>query len=82
MPIVDEHHAVPDENFVFDGDAGTNERMTRNFAALADMRIALNLDERAQLRAVSHAASVKVYERSEPHALAQNHVGRRAYVRW
>src|SRR3984957_18997517 len=82
MPIVDEHHAVSDENFVFDRDAGTNERVTRNFAALADMRIALHLDERADLRCVSDAASVKIYERPELYALAQNHVGRGAYVRW
>jgi hypothetical protein len=81
MPIVDEHHAVPDENFVFDHDAGTNERVTRNLAALADVRVALDLDERADLRRVSDAASVKVYERPELYALAQNHIGRGAYIR-
>jgi hypothetical protein len=70
VPIVDEHHAMADENFVFDRDPGTYERVTRDLAALADMRVALNLDERAQLRRVSDAASVKVYERPELYVLA------------
>jgi hypothetical protein len=70
MPIVDEHHTVPDENFVFDRDAGTNERVTRNLATLSDVRIALNLDERANLRRVSDAASVEVYERPKLYILA------------
>ncbi len=61
IPIVDEHHAVADEDFVFDRDAGTYERVTRDFAATPDFRVALNLDERAKPRVVSNLAAVKIY---------------------
>jgi hypothetical protein len=82
MPVVDEQHAVANEYFIFDSDAGTNERVARNFAALADVRVALNLDERADSRRVADAASVKIYERSKLHLFAQDNVRRGAYVGW
>jgi hypothetical protein len=82
MPIVDEQHTVANKHFVFDSDAGTNERVAGNFAALADVRVALNLDERADSRRVADAASVEIYERSKLHSITQHHVGRGPYIRW
>jgi len=82
MTIVDEQHAMANEYFIFDSDAGTNERVARDFAALADVRVALHLDERADSRRVADAASVKIYERSKLHLFAQYHVGRGAYIGW
>ena len=45
IAIVDEHHAVADEDLVFDHDSRTDERVTGDFAAPPDVRVALNFDE-------------------------------------
>jgi hypothetical protein len=60
--IVDERYAVPDEYVVFDVHAFTDEGVARDFAATANARIFLNLDERANFRFVSDFAAVQVYE--------------------
>ena len=60
--VVDEHHAVADEDMVLDRDALADERVARDLAAPADRRVLLNLDERADLGLVADRAAVEVDE--------------------
>jgi hypothetical protein len=62
MPIVDEHHAVADEDLVLDRHAFADERMRFDLAARADRHALLDLDERADAAAVAHRAAVQVDE--------------------
>src|ERR1700722_10086563 len=78
ITIVDEDDAVADEDLVLDRDAGAYKRVTRDFAAAPDFRVALNLDERAQPGVVTNLAAVQIYVRRQPHALAHADVVRDA----
>ena len=62
IAVVDEHHAVADEDVVLNRDAFADERMARDLAALADAGVLLDLDEGADLRFVADLATVQVDE--------------------
>src|SRR5262245_4186088 len=55
---IDEGDTVPDEDVVLDRHALADEGMTRDLAPTADFGILLNLDERANLRAISDFAAI------------------------
>ena len=58
--VVDERHAMADEDVIFDRDALTDERVARNLAAAADPGVLLDFDERADLRLVADLAAVEI----------------------
>src|SRR5258705_3747314 len=62
---VDEGDAMADEHAVLDGDAFTDESVARNLAPPANLRVLLDLDERADLRFVADLTAVQVDELSE-----------------
>ena len=72
--IVDERHAVTDEDVVFDGDAFANKGMAGNLAIAADGGILLDLDECANLGVIADLAAVQVDELGELDVLAQLYV--------
>ncbi len=74
--VVDEHHAVPDEDAVSELDAGADERVALDLAARPDDRSRLNLDERPDPRLVADAAAVQVREGLDDDALAELDVRR------
>ncbi len=61
ITIVDEDDAVADEDLVLNGDAGAYKRMTRDFAATPDLRVALNFDEGSEPAVVTNLAAVEIY---------------------
>ena len=63
--VVDEKHAVPDEDLVLDLDALADEAVALELAAAADARPSLDLDERADSRPVPIVAAVEVRERGD-----------------
>ena len=77
--VVDEHHAVADEDLVLDRDARADERVALDLAARADLDARLDLDERADAREVSDPAPVEVRERLDEDAFAEVHVARSRY---
>jgi hypothetical protein len=62
IAVVREADVMPDEAFVFDFDSLANERMRADFAACADLRILLNLDEDGDLRSFTDFAPIKIDE--------------------
>ena len=76
--VVDEHHAVADEDLVADLDSVADERVALDLAALADARAALHLHERADARVVPDRAAVEVREGVHDDALAESDVGDQA----
>ena len=60
--IVDENDAVADKNLVLDRDAFTDKAMRGNFAVTAYACTSLNLDERADARAVADLAAIEINE--------------------
>jgi hypothetical protein len=58
ITIVDEDHAMADEDFVLDSHATANEAVARDLAAPADSGAALDLDEGAQPRVRADFAAV------------------------
>src|SRR5436190_2474053 len=72
--VVDEHHAVPDEDVVLDRHALADERVAGDLAVLSDPGVLLNLDEGADLRVVPDFAAVEIDELRELDALTQLHV--------
>ena len=74
--VVDERHAVADEDVVLDRHAFADERVARDLAAAADRRVLLDLDERADLRLVADLAAVEVDELRQPDVLPELDVGR------
>src|SRR2546426_2344312 len=56
IAIVDEHHAVTDEDLVLDRHPLAQERMRGDLAPGADAHALLNLDERTDLRLVADLA--------------------------
>src|SRR5437762_12821750 len=63
VAVVDEHHAVADEDAVLDRHAPAHEAVARDLAVAADHRAALHLDERADARVIADAAPVQVDQR-------------------
>src|SRR5438094_3829168 len=74
--IVDERHAVADEDVILDLDAFADERVARNFHAPSNLRALLNLDERADAALVADLASVEIDEIVDPDVSTQLHVVR------
>jgi hypothetical protein len=62
MSVVEERHAVADEDVVFDRHSLTDERVARDPAPPPDFCIFLNFDEGADLRLVADLAAVQVDE--------------------
>src|SRR5215203_4364242 len=60
--VVGEHHAVADEDLVFERHALADEGVARNLAARAHPHALLDLDEGADARLVADAAAVEVDE--------------------
>src|SRR3954447_9410933 len=61
--VVDEHHAVSDEDVVTDAHTVTDEGMALDLAVGADHGSPLDLDEGADHRSIADAAPVEVRER-------------------
>jgi hypothetical protein len=80
--IVDENHPVTNEHFILDSDSGTDEGVTGDLAAPADMHSPLNLDERANPSVIADRAPVQVDEPAQPNSLAERHVGGDADMWW
>src|SRR5262245_62098596 len=66
--VVDEGHAVADEDLVLDRHALADEGVARNLASPAHPRIFLDFDERPDLGFVADLAAVQVDERRELNA--------------
>src|SRR5262245_28915173 len=60
--IVDEHHAVSNEDVILDLDTFADEGMARNLDAAADLRALLDFDECTDARLVADLTAVHVYE--------------------
>ena len=60
--VVDENHAVADEDFVLDRDAFADKAMRGNFAVAAYAGALLNLDERSNAGAVADLTAVEINE--------------------
>ena len=61
--VVDEHHAVADEDLVLDLDARADERVALDLAVGADRGALLDLHERPDAGVVTDLAAVEVRER-------------------
>jgi hypothetical protein len=81
IAVVDEHHAVADEDVVLNHDALTNKRMTRDLAPLANGCVLRDFNEGADLRFIADFTSVKVDELGELDVSSKLYVWRDAYVR-
>src|SRR5688572_1835811 len=69
--VVDEHHAMADEDLILDGHAFTDERMARDLAAAADAGVFLDFDEGADFGFVADVAAVEVDELRQFDVLAK-----------
>src|SRR6516165_325039 len=65
VSVIDEHHPVPNEDVVFDGDPLAHEGVARDLASLADGRVLLNFDKGSDFCLVSNFATVEVDELRE-----------------
>src|SRR5262249_38862742 len=74
--IVDEGNPVTNEDFIFNLDAFTDERMAGDFAATADAGAFLNLDEGTDSGFVSDFAAVEIYKVMNNDVAAQSDIGR------
>src|SRR4051794_4319273 len=72
--VVHEHHPVAHEHPVVDADPVADERVALDLAVGAYHGAALDLDERADPRAVAYAAAVQVREREDGDAFAEGDV--------
>src|SRR6516162_3945259 len=72
--IVDECHAMSDEDLILDGHTLAHEGVARDLAALADRRVFLDFDERPDLCLVAYLATVEIDELRQLHVLPQLHV--------
>ena len=78
--IVDEDHAVADENGVFDGHAFAEEGVAGDFAMGADLHAFLDFDESANFGVVADFAAVKIHEGEDLDILAEFDIGSDALV--
>jgi hypothetical protein len=69
--VVDEHHAVSDEDLVFDCDAVADERVALDLAVRADDCASLDLDEGTDASVVADFAAVQIGERKNHHIFAE-----------
>ena len=69
--VVDEHHAVADEDLVADLDAVTDERVALNLAVARRSTPRLDLDERPDPGPVADPAAVEIRERLDDDVLAE-----------
>jgi hypothetical protein len=66
--VIDKHHTMTDEHFIFDRNAGANEAVTGHLASFTHGDAALNFDERADVGVSTDCAAVQVDERAKCHA--------------
>ena len=71
--VIDEDHAVADEDLVFDFDARADEGMALDLAVGADACALLNLHERPYAGVVTDLAAVKIRERVDDDVLPERH---------
>ena len=69
--VVDEGHAVPDEDVVFDGHALADEGVAGDLAVFADGGVFLDLHKGADLGVVADRAAVEVDELRELHVFSE-----------
>src|SRR5207247_2307429 len=72
--VVCKHHAMADENVIFDRHAFAKERVARYLAAFTYPHAFLNLDKCADPRVVTDLAAVRVDERVNLHIAAEFYV--------
>src|SRR5882757_4459484 len=72
--VVDEHHAVPDEAVLADGDQLANEGMRLHAGARPDDDALLDLGERADEAVVTELASIKIARLDDLDACAERDV--------
>ena len=72
--VVDESHAVADEDLVFDGNALTDKSMARDFAVATHARALLNFDEGTNPGAIVDLATVQVDEVVNDYVTAESNV--------
>ena len=58
VPVIGEHHHMPNENFVGDLDAFADEAVRRDFAAVADHGSFLDFDKCPNRRFIADPASI------------------------
>jgi hypothetical protein len=78
--VVDKHHAVSDEDVVFDDYTFTDERVARDLAPFAYRCVLLDLDKGSDLCFVANLASIKVDELGKLDVSSKLYVRRDAYV--
>jgi hypothetical protein len=61
-PVIREHDAVSDENFIFNGDSLTDKRVRRNLAARAYLCSCLDLDECTDPGLIADHTAIKVHQ--------------------
>jgi hypothetical protein len=81
IAVVNEHHAMADENVILDRDALANKGVARDFAPLADRCVFLDLNEGADLGLIANLASVEVDELGQSYILTKLYVRCDAYIR-
>jgi hypothetical protein len=72
---------MADEAVVFDGDALADKRVRADFAAGADVRVFLDLDECADFCFVADRTTIEVDEGEDSRVLAQSNVRGNSLVR-
>ena len=80
IDVVDEHHAVADEDVVLDGHAFADERVAGNLALTAHRSVLLNFHERSDFGVVADFAAVQIDEFGKLHTLAELYVRGNAAV--
>jgi hypothetical protein len=76
VQVVDEHHAVPHEDFVLDCHAFADKGVALDLAPRANHGILLDLDERSEPGVVADLAAIEVNERVQADVFAQPDVRR------
>ena len=77
IQIVDEHHAVPNEDVVFDVHSFADKTVRGDLAAASNEDVFLDLDEGADFGLVTQRASVEVHQiwLEDSYILPKNNVG-------
>ena len=76
--VIDEGHAMTDENLVFEGDSLAKKAVAGNFTTVAHANTSLDLHKGADLHVVPDLAAIQVGESEYLYSLAQFDVGRDA----
>src|SRR5215831_14238246 len=79
--IVDECDPVTDKHVIVNGHSLAHERVTGDFAVLADFCIPLHFHKCANLSVVANLAAVEIDESAQSHTRAELHVGSNMQIR-